>query len=77
VIGFVASSPYFRGDWETAPNLEKKLMMPSFANLSLPNGATYENDIIALHFGEKIHKFSLIYFGGSVADLLYKFNFRA
>jgi len=35
--------PCIRGDGEIAPDVAKKLTVPSFADLSQPNGATYEN----------------------------------
>jgi len=34
VLGFVASSPYFRKDGEIAPNFAKNLTVPSFADVS-------------------------------------------
>jgi len=84
VIGFFASSPYFRRDGETAPNFAKSLTVPSFADLSLPNGATYENGKIFLQkrdnrstFCRKKRKLPFTYFEESVADSLYKFHSRA
>ena len=58
---FFASSPYFRGNGEFAPNFAKHFKMPSFGELSEPNSATCENGkiffqkrgIIVLHFIEK------------------------
>jgi len=60
VIGFVASSPYFRWDGETVSIFAKNLTVPSFADVSQPSGSTCESGKIffrkrdnALHFSEK------------------------
>jgi len=84
VLGFVASSPYFWEEWEIAPNFAENLTV---LHLARCRDQTVQNMKMGKIFCEKrdnrptcwwkLRKSLFTHFGGSLANSLYTFLFRA